>query len=89
MKIFNQVTELTIDNFQNWKTTILYLLSINNLDEYVSTPKVKKKKLRKKYVRGNINNYIVDKFNTSPVYDIGISQKKKHQKRYISEVDYN
>jgi len=48
MKIFNQVTELTIDNFQNWKTTILYLLSINNLDEYVSTPKVKKKKVKKK-----------------------------------------
>jgi len=47
MKIFNQVTELTIDNFQNWKTTILYLLSINNLDEYVSTPKVKKKKVKK------------------------------------------
>jgi len=43
---FNHVTELTVENFQNWKTTILYFLMINNPDEYISTQKVKK--LRKK-----------------------------------------
>jgi len=38
---FNHVTELTIENFQDWKTNVLDLLFINNLEVYVSLPKVK------------------------------------------------
>ena len=63
---FNHVTELNIENFHNWKTNILYLLTINNLDGYVSSPKVKK--LRKKDIKENLDNYIIDKFDSSLVY---------------------
>ena len=38
---FNHVTELTVENFQDWKTNVLDLLIINNLGEYISLPKVK------------------------------------------------
>jgi len=70
---FNHVTDLTVENFQDWKTNILYILTINNLDEYISSPKVKK--LRKKDVRENLDDYIIDKFDRSLVYDIGTNQK--------------
>jgi len=50
----------------------LDLLIINNLEEYVSLPKVKK--LRKKNIKKDLNKYIKDKFNNSFVYDIGTSQ---------------
>ena len=47
---FNHTTELNIENFQNWKTNILYLLTINNLDEYISSQnkKIKKKGYKRK-----------------------------------------
>ena len=38
---FNHVIELTVENFQYWKTNVLDLLIINNLEEYISLPKVK------------------------------------------------
>jgi len=69
---FNHVTELTVENFQDWKTNVLDLLIINNLDEYVSLPKVKK--LRKKDIKEDLDKYIKDKFNNSLVYDIGTTQ---------------
>jgi len=46
---------------------------INNLDEYISTQKVKK--LRKKDIRENLDKYTVDKFNSSLVCDIGTTLK--------------
>jgi len=69
---FNHVTELTVENFQDWKTNVLDLLIINNLEEYVSLPKVKK--LRKKDIKEDLDKYIKDKFNNSLVYDIGTTQ---------------
>jgi len=51
----------------------LYLLTINNLDEYVSSPKVKK--LRKKDIKENLDNYIIYKFYSSLVYDTNTSEK--------------
>jgi len=70
---FNHVIELTTENFLNWKTNILYLLSINNLDSYIGEQRVKK--LRKKDIRGNLNDYITDKFDTSLVYELGTPEK--------------
>jgi len=70
---FNHITELNIENFQNWKTNILYLLTINNLDEYISSQKIKK--LRRKDIRENLDDYIIDKFDSSLVYDAGTTQK--------------
>ncbi|OUM58159.1 hypothetical protein PIROE2DRAFT_16638 [Piromyces sp. E2] len=64
---FNRVIELSIDNYTEWKTNILYLLCINNLETYVSSEKVKK--IRKRDISDNINNYIQDKFDDSLVYD--------------------
>ena len=62
---FNHVTKLNIENFHNWKTNILYLLTINNLDEYV----------RKKDIKENLDNYIIDKFDSSLVYDTNTCEK--------------
>eukprot|EP00833_Pecoramyces_ruminatium_P014176 jgi/Orpsp1_1/1188208/evm.model.d7180000063215.1 len=70
---FNHVTELKTENFTNWKTNILYLLTINNLDEYIGSKKVKK--LRKKDIRGSLSNYTADKFDTTLVYDIGATER--------------
>jgi len=70
---FNHITELNIENFQNWKINILYLLTINNLDEYISSQKIKK--LRRKDIRENLDDYIIDKFDSSLVYDAGTTQK--------------
>ena len=49
------------------------ILSINNLDSYIGEQRVKK--LRKKDIRGNLRNYITDKFNDSHVYELGTSEK--------------
>jgi len=68
----NHVTELTTENFQDWKADILDLLIINNLEKYVSLPKVKK--LRKKDIKENLDKYVPDKFNKNLVYDIGTTQ---------------
>ena len=69
---FNHVTELIIENFQDWKTNIQDLFFINNLEEYVSLPKVKK--MSKNDVKEDLDKYIKDKFNNSLVYDIGTTQ---------------
>jgi len=47
-------------------------LIINNLEEYVSLPKVKK--LRKKDIKENLDKYDPDKFNKNLVYNIGTTQ---------------
>ena len=43
---FNRVVELTTENYISWRTGILYLLTINNLETYVIEEKVKKLKRR-------------------------------------------
>jgi len=43
---FNRVVELTPENYNRWKTKMLYLLSINNIVSYITQEKVKK--IRKK-----------------------------------------
>ena len=63
---FNNVCELTLENFQYWRTNILYLLTINNLEEYISSPVVKK--LKRRDITDNIENYIIDNFDGSLVY---------------------
>jgi len=70
---FNHITGLTTDNFVNWKTNILYLLSINNLDDYISHEKVKK--IRRRDITESIEKYTIDKFDDSLVYEIGTSEK--------------
>jgi len=69
---FNRVTELSVENFTEWKTNILYLLCINNLDSYVTTEKIKK--VRKRDITDDISQYIQDKFNDSLVYDISTTE---------------
>jgi len=49
---------------------MLYLLSINNILNYVTQEKVKK--LRKKDIKDKMSKYTPDKFNDTLVY------KKKH-----------
>jgi len=70
---FNRVIELFSENYLNWRTNILYLLMINNLEEYVIEEKVKK--LRKRNLRDNSENYLEDKFDSSLVYDKSTSLK--------------
>jgi len=70
---FNHITELTVENFVTWRTNILYLLCINNLDEYISTPKIKK--IKRRDVNNRIEEYIIDKFDPTLVYDIGTTEK--------------
>jgi hypothetical protein len=70
---FNRVIELFSENYLNWRTNILYLLMINNLEEYVTEEKVKK--LRKRNLRDNSENYLEDKFDSSLVYDKSTSLK--------------
>jgi len=64
---FNRVVELTIENYPVWRTNILYLLMINNLESYALTRKVKK--LRKRDVKDDIDDYMNDQFNQNLVYD--------------------
>jgi len=46
---------------------MLYFLTINNLENYVIQEKVKK--LKKRHIRDDINDYIDDKFDNTLVYD--------------------
>jgi len=71
---FNHITELTTDNFVNWKTNILYLLCINIHDDYISHEKVKK--IRKRDITESIEKYTIDKFDNSLMYEIGTSKKR-------------
>lgn len=64
--------KLTIENIFNWRANILYLLTINNLNEYVTKEKVKK--IRRKDIMENVENYIIDKFDPSLVYDVGTTE---------------
>ena len=64
---FNRVTELNIENYTTWRRNILYLLNINKLTKYVLIPIIKK--LKKKDIKGNINEYIEDQFDDTFVYE--------------------
>jgi len=46
---------------------MLYLLNINKLTKYVLIPIIKK--LKKKDIKGNINEYIEDQFDDTFVYE--------------------
>jgi len=46
---------------------MLFLLTINDLVSYATQEKVKK--LRKRDIKENLSNYIVDQFDDSLVYD--------------------
>ncbi|ORX79352.1 hypothetical protein BCR32DRAFT_246436, partial [Anaeromyces robustus] len=62
---FTHTVTLNTENYNSWKTNMLYLLDINNLVDYVITEKVKKIK------RNKINNpedYIIDKLDPSVAY---------------------
>jgi len=62
---FNNVTELTTDNYVTWKTYMLHFLDINNLIDFIFTEKVTKIKINKV---DNLSDYIVDKINPFLVY---------------------
>jgi len=64
---FSRIVELTSDNYVSWKNNMLFLLTINNLENYVIQEKVKK--LKKRHIRDDINDYIDDKFDNTLVYD--------------------
>jgi len=64
---FNRVVELTVENYTSWRTKALYLLMINNLEFYVTSEKLKK--LRKRDINDDIDNYLEYKFNNNIVYD--------------------
>ena len=62
---FNNVTELTTDNYVTWKTYMLHFLDINNLIDFIFTEKVTKININKV---NNLSDYIVDKINPFLVY---------------------
>jgi len=64
---FSRIVEVTSDNYVSWKNNMLFLLTINNLENYVIQEKVKK--LKKRHIRDDINDYINDKFDNALVYD--------------------
>ena len=64
---FSRIVELTSDNYVSWKNNMLFLLTINNLENYVIQEKIKK--LKKRHIRDDINDYIDDKFDNNLVYD--------------------
>jgi len=64
---FNSVIELTSENYTFWRTNILHLLMINNLEEYVTNERVKK--LRKRAVKDDLDDYLEDRFDSNSVYD--------------------
>lgn len=68
---FNRVVELTPENYNRWKTKMLYLLSINNIVSYITQEKVKK--IRKKDIKGDISEYVQDEFEDTMLYE------KKHE----------
>jgi len=65
---FNRVVELTSENYPDWRTNILYLLMINNLESYALTRKVKKK-LRRRDIKDDPDDYLTDQFDPSLLYD--------------------
>eukprot|EP00833_Pecoramyces_ruminatium_P006369 jgi/Orpsp1_1/1180401/evm.model.c7180000073270.1 len=69
---FNRITELTTENYRRWKRNIIHLLSINDLLAYVTTEKVKK--LRKRDIEKNIENYTEDQLDDSLVYALGTEE---------------
>jgi len=70
---FNRVIELSTENYHSWRTNILYLLMINNLEGYIIEEKIKK--LRKRNLRDDLDNYLEDKFDPSLIYDKNTSLK--------------
>ena len=70
---FNRVIELSTENYPSWRTNILYLLMINNLEGYVIEEKIKK--LRKRNLRDDLDNYLKDKFDPILVYEKNTSLK--------------
>ena len=68
---FSKTTELTTENYPEWKRKILYLLSINKLTRYVMKPVVNK--LRKKDIKDDLSNYIEDELDETFVYGKGTS----------------
>eukprot|EP00833_Pecoramyces_ruminatium_P008972 jgi/Orpsp1_1/1183004/evm.model.c7180000083457.1 len=64
---FNRVTELSTENYGSWRTYILYLLIINNLEEYIVQEKVKK--LKKRDIKDDEDDYFEDRFDNNLVYD--------------------
>jgi len=68
---FNRITNLTTENYQIWKTNLLYLLDINNLVDYVTSEKIKKIKRNK---ISNSDDYIIDNLDNSVAYHKSTSQ---------------
>jgi len=66
---FNRIIELNTENYVGWRNNMLFLLTINDLVSYATQEKVKK--LRKRDIKENLSNYIVDQFDDSLVYDKG------------------
>jgi len=64
---FNRIIELNTENYVGWRNNMLFLLTINDLVSYATQEKVKK--LRKRDIKENLSNYIVDQFDDSLVYD--------------------
>jgi len=66
---FNRIIELNTENYKGWSRKIFYLLSINKLTKYVLKQNIKK--LRKKNIQGNLDDYVLDPFDDSFVYEKG------------------
>jgi len=64
---FNRIVELTPENYNRWKTKMLYLLSINNIVNCITEAKVKK--IRKKDIKDEISEYVQDEFDDTMLYD--------------------
>ncbi|KAG4101664.1 hypothetical protein H8356DRAFT_1382824 [Neocallimastix lanati (nom. inval.)] len=64
---FNRIVELILENYKRWKTKMLYLLSINNIVNYITEAKVNK--IRKKDIKDEISEYVQDEFDNAIVYD--------------------
>ena len=68
----NRVTELTTENYREWKRNMINLLSINDLLTYITKEKVRK--LRKRDIKENIEKYTEDQFDDSLVYDLNVKE---------------
>ncbi|ORY08817.1 hypothetical protein LY90DRAFT_518963 [Neocallimastix californiae] len=64
---FNRLVELTTENYPDWRTNILYLLMINNLESYALIRKVKN--LGEENIKDDPDDYLTDQFDPSLVYD--------------------
>jgi len=65
---FNRVIELSTESYTSWRTNIIYLLMINVIEEKI-------KKLRKRNLRDDLDNYLKDKFDPILVYEKNTSLK--------------